>query len=88
MTYINDKELRWDLCYCSTLLHEWWYHLVRLRCPYDQLLSIFRVTKDVCIDQGLALITDHVTVHVWLFILQRHHYSHKLSHFKALRVWI
>ena len=88
MTNINDEELRWDLCYCSTLLHEWWYHLVRLRCPNDQLLSIFRVTKDVCIDQGLALITDHVAVHVWLLILQRDHHSHKLGHFEALRVWI
>ena len=88
VTHINDEEFRRDLCYCAALLYEWWHHFVRLRCPNDQLLSILRVAKDVCVDQGLALITNHVAVHVRLFILQRHHHSHKLGHFEALRVWI
>ena len=81
--HVDDKEFRSDFFDALTLLKESWDHFVRLRLPHDKLLTIFRVAEDVCVYQGLALVTDHVAVDLDVVILGLDNHSHELGDLKV-----
>ena len=54
--HVHNEEFRSYFFDSSAFLQELWDHFVGLWLSYDKLFTVVGVTKDVCIDELLALI--------------------------------